>query len=95
MTTLLDFIAELKLELTKRRQVWARIPGESVRFMDLEHQRRYEVLDDIKTFLEQMTPQEFAKVIDRIERKRTEAQNQYILFEPCNPTFPHSLGNTL
>jgi len=85
MNTRAAFIAELKTELQKRRQSWPRIRQQAgleftYPFVDTEHQRRYEVLEDLQTFLEQMTPAEFAKVIDRIERKRTESQNQSTLF---------------
>lgn len=80
MTTLSAAIIEVKLELAKRRQVWTRIPGEDIQFIDQEHQRRYGVLADLLIVLQHMQTKEYGAIVTRILRNEADKDSQTHLF---------------
>jgi hypothetical protein len=54
-------IKEFDTELKMRRKVWPKIYGEVDRFVKIEHQERYDILQIAKRVFEQMTDADFAK----------------------------------
>lgn len=74
-------IKELKCELKMRQKTWcAKWDAERIFFVNLEHQRRYEVLEKLLEMLEFTTEKEFLKMSER-SVKRVENASQYVLSE--------------
>ena len=70
-------LAEIARELTMRRHVWSTVPGTNkTQFINLDHQKYYDRLADIRAFLEAVTDREFQDVLFRIERRKIEAESQ-------------------
>jgi hypothetical protein len=81
MTTQQDMLTEIARERTMRRHVWNTVPGSNKElFVNLDHQKYYNRLADIQTFIEAITPTEFKTIMDRIERRKAEAESQTALF---------------
>ena len=70
-------LTEIARERTMRRHVWKTVPGTNKhQFTNLDHQKYYNRLADIQTFIEAITPTEFKTIMDRIERRKAEAASQ-------------------
>jgi len=77
MTPQQDMLTEIARELTMRRHVWSTVPGTNkTQFTNLDHQKYYNRLTDIQQFIEAITPTEFKTILDRIERRKAEAESQ-------------------
>lgn len=70
-----SFTSELKLELSMRRKVWRVIPGTQHKFSNQEKQSRYNDMRLMQKVFEEMNTKELLTIIQRIERKRIEAEN--------------------
>lgn len=80
-------IAELKNELTMRQKVWKRLPGarnnRDVKFMDIEHDRRYAAMLALLDVLEDMTDAEYNKFAERAKRRQDMAEQPVLdLYRP-------------
>jgi len=81
MTNQVEMMSEIMRELSMRRHVWSTVPGTNkTQFTNLDHQKYYNRLADIQTFIEAITPTEFKTIMDRIERRKAEAESQATLF---------------
>lgn len=81
MTNQVEMMSEIMRELSVRRHVWSTVPGTNKhQFANLDHQKHYTRLADIQTFIEAITPTEFKTILDRIERRKVEAESQTTLF---------------
>lgn len=70
-------LTEIARELTMRRHVWNTVPGTNKhQFTNLDHQKYYNRLTDIQALIEAITPTESKTIMDRIERRKTEAASQ-------------------
>lgn len=74
-----DFINEINTELNMRNRVWKRIPG-TTEFQDIEHDRRFKVLIELREFLSALTEKEYSTIIQRIERTKSDLAAQTTLF---------------
>lgn len=82
MTPQQEMLTEIARELTMRRHVWNTVPGTNkTQFVNLDHQKYYDRLTDAKSILEALTPTEFKTILDRIERRKAEAESQTNLFK--------------
>ena len=80
MTPLQQIIAELKTELSMRRKVWRKIHGSQDQFIEIEHQRRYNVMVMMLELMEAQTDRELNLLIDRVRRNKEAAAAQTSLF---------------
>ena len=62
-------IAEIKTELLLRRKVWKRVTGSQDRFIDSQHQRRYDIMAELLAVMEAMTSREFEAIKDRMKQE--------------------------
>lgn len=63
-----EIIAELKLELQMRRNVWPKIKGKSDTFIKIEHQDRYATMENALRIFQAMTDAEFNKFTSIINK---------------------------
>ena len=78
------FISELNTELGMRRKVWEKTTDhqtKKITFVDMEHQRRYDILALLGEVLELMTDAEVNKFYERVERARAQTPPEP-LFSP-------------
>jgi len=81
MTNQVEMMSEIMRELSMRRHVWSTVPGTNkTQFTNLDHQKYYNRLTDIQALIEAITPTEFKTIMDRIERRKAEAESQATLF---------------
>lgn len=61
---------EIRRELQMRRKVWKRIPGKDDRFVNPEHQNRYDILKDTLILLEGINNVELHMFKERFNAKK-------------------------
>lgn len=74
-----DIKKEIRMDLQIRRKVWRKIPG-SDQFLDIEHQRRYDLLEKLHHVLDSITPIEWFRFVGRVEKKRKTENSIMTLF---------------
>jgi len=75
-----DMTDEAKFELQMRRKVWQKVRGSYAQFFTLEHQKRYDTLDEMSLVFQFMTAREFQTIVERIERHEKDAKAQTQMF---------------
>lgn len=61
-----DYEKELRREMKMRRKVWKLIPG-TEKFLDPEHQRRYDILEEILKIFENIDLKTFLQIQDQAD----------------------------
>ncbi|MEM6359956.1 MAG: hypothetical protein AAF731_07675 [Bacteroidota bacterium] len=86
-TTKKDASGEIRVEMRMRRKVWKMADRSNDRFVNFEHQRRFEIICLVGEVLDVMTEQEWRHFVQRVQsrkelkRKEEEAlKNQQNLF---------------
>lgn len=75
-----QIINEIRRELAFRRKAWGEIPGNPGQFVDEDKTRQFAAMQAALDVLEAMHAGEFHIILNRIERKKQEAEKQTKLF---------------
>ncbi|PHN00669.1 hypothetical protein [Flavilitoribacter nigricans] len=76
-----DAIKEMSVENGYRPKVWRKASDKPIRFLSLEHQRRYEITMLLEQMLNTMTDREFEDLKKRVELNEQAKDAQGNLFK--------------
>lgn len=82
MTTQIAITRELQREVEMRRKVWRETPGIPGHFSTQAHINQFRAVADALLIFENMPPEMFRVLVNRVERQAAEAKAQHNLFEP-------------
>lgn len=69
-----ELIEEINIELAMRRKVWKKASTKPLQFVAIDHNKRYRRLQEMKSLLEVMTPEEYKTIMKRSMQARKQAE---------------------